>query len=429
MNPSASAGIYLTGIGAEVIFYKDLFDKLGIGFTVLHAGKSKGAGEPYSRREFSQPVKDNLELLISNLYDNMIEYLSSARNISSENTRYIYEFRPDMFINQEKALEYGLVDDLIFREDLYRKYNIDKQHLVPLDKYTTPTFKFSQDRIAIVYAQGFITSNKSNFSQTIIRSKDLNKIFTNIENDDTIKGVVLRINSPGGSALESEIIATKIEMLSEKKPVVISMGNIAASGGYYIATEGSYIFADPGTITGSIGVVAMLANIKELSDKIGLNNERIGRGKYNYAFSPWEKPEDEFINDFRISIGKIYDEFKQRVAHGRDLKLSTVDEIAEGQVWSSESALENGLVDELGTIESAYQKAAELAGVEDFTLKIYPKQKSFIEEILKEKFDLDVIANFFIDKKMSNLKLQQTYDLYENIKKEPVQSIILFDLE
>jgi len=429
LNPSASAGILLTGVGSNILFYKDLLDKLGIEIQVVHAGKYKGAGEPYTRNQMSKPFRDSIEKLFSDIYENMLNEIADRRSIPVADLKNIYEAREELFINQEQALKYNLVDELIFKADLFKKIGIEKENLIAFDDYQTQTIPLTfRDNIAILYAQGIITQARSGFEQNISAVKTL-KILDKLHKDNNVKALVIRVNSPGGSALESEIILAKIREFKEHKPVIISMGNVAASGGYYISCVSDHIFADPFTITGSIGVVGMIPNINKLGDKVGIHPNEIKKGKFSNIFDPWIKPDPAQISALKKGIEDTYLEFKSRVSEGRDLNLSDVEKYAQGRIWSSQDALENNLIDEIGNLEDAIIKAAELADLTTFATTFYPEQKSFIEILLKERFNIDILSNVINNDLNKDLGFDKALDFYENIKNEPVQAIVPVGLE
>ncbi|MCK4957431.1 MAG: signal peptide peptidase SppA, partial [Candidatus Cloacimonetes bacterium] len=331
LNPSASAGILLTGVGSNMLFYKDLFEKVGVEMTVLHAGEYKGAGENYYRTSLSAPVKKNLTSLFSDIYDNITHELAENRGISIEDITYIYEQRDDIFINQNKAIEYNLVDELAFKEEVISQLISNENQLIAANKYKVKKLSAKdKDKIAVIYAQGQIAIQTSGLQQNILSAKKLSNAIDKILNDNTIKGTVIRIDSPGGSALESEIMHNKLKELKARMPVVISMANVAASGGYYISTPSDYVFADPFTITGSIGVVAMFPNISALNKKIGITTDKIEKGKYSNILNLYEKPDQATLTSFKKGIDKTYIEFKTRVANGRNISLNDVEKVAKG---------------------------------------------------------------------------------------------------
>ncbi len=424
LNPSASAGILLTGVGSNMLFYKDLFEKVGVEMTVLHAGEYKGAGENYYRTSLSAPVKKNLTSLFSDIYDNITHELAENRGISIEDITYIYEQRDDIFINQNKAIEYNLVDELAFKEEVISQLISNENQLIAANKYKVKKLSAKdKDKIAVIYAQGQIAIQTSGLQQNILSAKKLSNAIDKILNDNTIKGTVIRIDSPGGSALESEIMHNKLKELKARMPVVISMANVAASGGYYISTPSDYVFADPFTITGSIGVVAMFPNISALNKKIGITTDKIEKGKYSNILNLYEKPDQATLTSFKKGIDKTYIEFKTRVANGRNISLNDVEKVAKGQVWSSEKALENLLIDEVGMLSNAISKASELANVSDFIETYYPEPKSMFEEMLMDKLQMAAKANA-VSQLYESIELDKAVHKFNLIKNDPVQMII-----
>ena len=428
LNPSASAGILLTGIGGNILFYKELLDKLGIEMQVIHAGKYKGAGEPFSRNQMSEPFKESVDELFSDLYEQMLKEISRRRNIPYSQVKKIYEKRDDVFINKQNAIDLRIADELAFKEAMLEKLNINKKNLVKFSDYRMPIPSLKPDKIAVIFAQGGISQSKSELEENISAAK-FNKILDKLEEDKTVKAVVMRVNSPGGSALESEIILNKIKALKKKKPFVISMGNVAASGGYYISCDADYIVADPFTITGSIGVIGMFPNFNKLGTKIGIHSNVIKKGKYSTLFDPWQKPDKSVLKNFESEIKETYAEFKNRVAEGRKLKIDKVEEIAQGRVWSSSDAFKNQLIDAEGTLDDAVRKAAELAGISSYGKIFYPKQKSFFELLLKEKFNIEIFSGITNSEWEKELKFKEALQFYEMIKNDPVQAIVPADLE
>lgn len=424
LNPSASAGIMLTGIGSNMVFYKDLFEKIGVEMTVIHAGKYKGAGENYSRSALSEPVRENLTTLFDDVYVHIIKRIAVNRNLNLEEVRYIYEERNDLFINQDNALEYGLVDVLADKATFFKNEGIDADKVVNIAKYGIKSQVKLSNQVAIVYAEGGITPVSGNIQSKSISAKKMYRSLEKIEADNSIKACVIRVNSPGGSALESEKILVKIKELREKMPVVISMGNVAASGGYYISMASDYIFADQFVITGSIGVVAMIPNASGFADKIGLTTDPIKKGKFVNSITLLSAPDKATISAMKVGIEGTYLEFKSRVASGRDLDLATVEKYAQGQVWSSNQALAHGLIDEVGTIQDAVDKAAELANLNDFSKAVYPTKKNLFKEIMARNFDIDIPETIFKSKYLEGTEIEESLDFWLQIKSEPIQTVM-----
>jgi protease-4 len=425
LNPSASAGILLTGVGGHILYYEQLLNKLGIDMQVIHAGKYKAAGEQYNRSDMSPEFRENLTALYSDIYKQMIANIAANRKLNEEHLRILYEERQDVWLNGEAAKEAGLVDGLA----QYKEFLItlkpgaadgSEVNTMPILDYNPVILPSSLDKIAVVYAQGTIMA-QTEPALNVITAKKIEKLLQKIKDDPKIKSVVLRVNSPGGSALESEIIMNAIKDLQLVKPVVVSMGDVAASGGYYISCSADQIIADPMTITGSIGVVAMIPNLKNMGQKIGVNSNVIKYGRYSDFLNPWEAPDPDELAALQRSILQVYDEFKSRVATGRDLTLAQVEEIAQGRVWSSNQALQNGLIDGIGGLDVAVQKAAELVAITNYEIAYYPEQKSMMDYFLKEYFDIEMAAQL-IAGNVEQLDILNELQRLKAIQEQPRQA-------
>jgi len=294
----------------------------------------------------------------------------------------------------EEALAQGIIDGLVYEDDFEDKIKaameVDPNEdlkVVDSDKINIQIQEYDNeisDRIAIVYAQGPILNTKG--SADIIGKEAINKAFQEILESDKIKAVVLRVDSPGGDALTSEIILNASRTLKGKKPLVVSMGNVAASGGYYISSLADRIFADPMTITGSIGVLAAFPNIRGMTNRIGINAEQVTTHKNAMGYSPFEPLSEGFEKSTISAIEKVYHTFKSRVSEGRSLSMEIVEEIAQGRVWSGKNAVEIGLVDTLGGLQEAITGAAELAKIDKYNLVDYPKYDDDFESMLLNAF-------------------------------------------
>ena len=430
LNPSASAGIMLTGVGINTLFYKQLFDRIGVEVNVIHAGKYKGAGENYYRSKFSEPVKKNLTLLLDNIYNQMITDVAKRRKLKVEDVKKIFENRDKIFINKEMAVKTNLVDALNFRKDIFDQFGITKKSLISASKYIPgKLLKTSPNKIAVVYAEGVIKSNMANYSENAITASRYNPIFEKLAKDSNIKAVVIRVNSPGGSALESEILLNEIKKLKAVKPVIISMGNVAASGGYFISSNADYIMADDYTITGSIGVVAMLPNIKNLTDKIGVTSDKIQRGKFANLLDLYSKPDPKTLKLFEKGIADTYWEFKNHVSEGRNLTMRQVQEIAQGQVWSAKTGKEISLVDSIGTINDAVAKSAEIARMSNYSVSYYPKQKTYLEYLMENKFNMNLQTKLTKTQISKDLKLDKAYELFDLVREDPIQLMMPYYID
>ena len=390
MNPSNSAGFIMYGAGGAFGYYKDLLDKLGIEVRVIRAGEYKSAGESFNRSSMSLEMRRNMDMLYADIYSQMINDYSRNFNTSPVTFRYVFESREELIINGRKAMEYGIVDELIHFDRLLTKLDIKEEQLVKHTRYIAETPRQHVNRIAVIYAQGNITPTQPQFGESNINSKQFIQMLETIEKDRNIKAVVIRVNSPGGSAMESEVILSKIEELKKVKPVVISMGGIAASGGYYIAANANYIYADPYTITGSIGVISMIPDLSGSAKNIGINTELLGHGKFLSVNDMWNAWSTDLEKGMEIMTTQIYDEFKNRVAQGRNMSLNDVERIAQGQVWSANAALQYRLIDGIGGLTDAVKKAAEIASIERYSLDYFPERKSMLATLFENQFSFSM---------------------------------------
>ncbi len=286
-----------------------------------------------------------------------------------------------------------MVDDVVFYDQYENKLanalelkKDDKINYSSLDDYVKysnkKTLKSGDDKIAVVFAQGEIFYGEG--GPNIIGQGIINEALIKAREDDKVKAIVLRVNSPGGSALTSDIIWREVELAKKVKPVIVSMGNVAASGGYYIAAGANKIFAEPTTITGSIGVFGTVPNLTELADNVGINAEQVGTNKNAVEYSLFEPMQESFKNQVQESIEETYETFLQRVSQGRGMTMAQVDSVAQGRVWSGTEALEIGLVDELGNLDDAISAAAEMAEIDTYGVKKFPKYKSGFERFMED---------------------------------------------
>jgi protease-4 len=424
MNPSASAGIVLHGIGGSVDFYKNMFDKLGLKFHIVRAGEYKSAGEQLTRTSMSPQFRRNMNEIFGDLYNEIITDFASNNNTSDTTYRSIIEQRDRYFINQENAKTMSLVNELAFFETFLKRVGITEKQLVRHTKYTPSEPRQHLNRIAVVYMLGNIVNERPRFAATnAITSSEYIKIFDDLMKDDSIRAVVIRVSSGGGSALESEIIYAKIEKLKEKKPVIVSFGNIAASGGYYIAANANYIFADPYTITGSIGVFGMIPDMTGTAEKIGITSETIGHGKFVNAGNPFTPFERSFEVALQRGIDDTYIEFKTRVASGRNMTMAQVENIAKGKIFAGRRALQHNLVDYVGQMGDAIDKAAQMTFLTNYSINYYPTRRSFMDVFMQEYFDINVIRNIvqgrlpqFLSQKADNV-----INVFHEIENDPIQ--------
>jgi len=397
MDPSSSCTIILNGYSVSVPYFKDMGDKLGITVNAIHIGKYKGAGENFSRNSMSDQYKESIEKIMNDRLDLFSGSVSERRGID----RTVFTGRIDkgemVFITPQQALELKLVDKLMSFDDVVKEKNLKTKQLVDVSDYVIPEDNNGNAHIALIFAEGNIVDGyiETAFGDDTINPDKFEKILSRIKKDKDIKAIVLRVNSPGGSALASEKILRKIKNIKQEMPVVVSMGPVTASGGYYISCHADKIFADPYTITGSIGVVSLLPNFKGISEKIGIKNETIVKGKYSDIFDLTKDQSQDDIQVIRGSMEKIYTEFKARVSEGRKISEIDLEKIAQGQIWTGRQAKENGLIDELGGLNSAIDEAKKLANLDDYKIVTYPENKSIAEKIFSAEFEeKDIFSGF-----------------------------------
>ena len=393
---SVSDSIYLNPLGAlefkglasEVLYYKNFQDEYGLKMEVIRQGKYKSAVEPYLENEMSPANRYQIKSLLKDIWETLKTEIAHARNLVPEILDIIIE---DQKINiAEDALTENLIDGLIYKDIFEQKIktrmNIafeDDLKIVSIEKLNNNVSTYNasiKDRIAIVYARGPILYGEG--TENIIAQGVFVETLETLAKDDWIKAVVLRIESPGGSALTSELLWRAIENLKEKKPFIVSMGNVAASGGYYIAAGADQIFADPLTITGSIGVFATLPNANGLMKNLGINAQTVETHKNALGYSPFQPLSKAFEKQTLLGIENIYTIFKKRVTDGRGLSPEAVENIAQGRVWTGKQAVKNGLVDYLGGLDDALAAAAKAANLENYNKMEYPIFKEDLESIL-----------------------------------------------
>ncbi|MFK5973806.1 MAG: signal peptide peptidase SppA [Flavobacteriaceae bacterium] len=378
------------GLSSEVLFFKDLQEKTGIKIEVIRHGKYKSAVEPFLANEMSIANRTQIKELIGSIWDSMIAEISEGRNISTQDLNSIADTLGGR--NPELAKASGLIDGAVFYDQYEDKLkaaigiSLDEDiNYVSLEEYSIKASKkkihTGKDKIAVIYAQGEIRYGEG--SSDVIAQGIINKALIKAREDESIKAIVLRVDSPGGNALTSDLIWREIVLAKAIKPVVVSMGNVAASGGYYIAVGADKIFAEPTTITGSIGVFGIVPNISELAADIGINAEQIGTNKNSVDYSFFEPMTDRYRNVAQEGVEEVYMTFLSRVVEGRNISMAKVDSFAQGRVWSGVDAKRLGLIDELGGLDDAIEEAASLAGLEAYKIRNYPKYKSGFERFME----------------------------------------------
>lgn len=455
------AGMVLVpGVHAEVAYYKELLGKLGIEADMMHVGDSKGAAEPLTRTNMSEPVRENLTAMVDDIFDQMVTKIAADRDLKVSDVRQVVDRG---LLTAKKAHEAGLIDRVAypdeFRAELKEAYEADELvYVVNYGKKSVDTdfsgpmgmIKLFQQilgvgsgsgsgkgpKIAVVYAVGPIMSGKSEsspFGGQSMGSDTIVKALNEAAKDKAVKAIVLRINSPGGSALASDLIWRATQ--STDKPIVASMGDVAASGGYYIAMGADRIVAEPGTITGSIGVVGGKLAMHGLYDKIGITTDKITRGENSGIFSSTDKftaGEREVVTDMMQDVYRI---FTTKAAQGRDMPLDKLKELAGGKVYTGRDAMHNGLVDELGTLKDAIRVAKDLAGLdadEKAGLKILPKPENPFEALfgadLDKQREAKILSGMTQLVPEMSIPLQHAYQL-KQVMREPVALMMPFWVE
>lgn len=397
LNPNGT--IEMNGFGAMIPYFKEALDKIGVKFNIYYAGQYKSATEPFRLDKMSEQNRIQTKEYLNDLYTTQLADISEARGISIDNLKNIgneYLIR-----NCDDAIKYKLADTIGYLDDLYKKIandlgeaNKEKPSIITVNRYfespgIKPFVSSSNDKLAVVYAEGEIVDGEGEYGQ--IGSAKYVKILRKLRFDTKVKAVVLRVNSPGGSSLASDNILHEIDLLKKAgKPVVVSMGDYAASGGYYIACHADSIFAQPNTLTGSIGVFFMIPNASELFDKkIGINFDTVGTGKFSTAFStvlPWGSQEGIIAQQ---QTDRIYDQFLTVVSKGRNKTKEQIHEIAQGRVWSGNKGVANGLVDKLGTLDNAIASAVSLGKLEKYKTVEYPSVQEPFQKMINEIFELE----------------------------------------
>jgi len=412
-----SGEVLLPGVRAEFAFYKDLLAKLGIEADMMHVGDYKGAAEPFTRDSLSEPVRKNMTALVEDYYDEMLSTVANDRDLKVAEVRKAVDRG---LLLAEQAKEAGLIDRIAypdeFRKSLEKEYKTDK--LVYVENYAKRKIDadFSgpmgmmklfqsimgegdrksddgESKVAIVYCVGPIMTGESEsspFGGSVMGSTTIVEALKEAAKDDDVKAIVMRVDSPGGSALASDLIWRQTQAI--EKPIVVSMGDVAGSGGYYISMGADRIFAEPGTITGSIGVVGGKMCMKGLYDKIGMATESIARGENSGMFSStakFSKSEREVVEKM---MKDIYEQFTSKAAKGRDMEKDELEKLAGGQIFTGRVAKRNGLVDQVGTLRDAIQSAKRLAGLdpdEKVEIKLLPEPENPFEALFGADMDAE----------------------------------------
>ncbi len=398
LNPAGE--LVLNGLSSSVMYLKNMFTKIGVEPELIRHGKFKSAGEPLIADKMSDANREQISSYMGSLYHTMVNGIAAARKKQVTEVENIVNQL--LIQHPQDAVELGLADGLKYNDEVETELkkligNDDKLNFVSMNKYakvTNTNISTSENKIAIIYCNGEIVSGES--SDDNMGSETIANAIKKVRLDDNYKAIVLRINSPGGSAMASDVIWREVILAKKVKPVIVSMASVAASGGYYIAAPADVIVAEPNTITGSIGVFGLMVNAKELlNNKLGINVETVKMGEYadlgsiDRALTPAERA------IIQKGVDRIYDEFITKVAEGRKLKKAQVDSIAQGRVWAATDAKKIGLVDEFGGLDKALEIAKNKAKLGDYRTVSFPELKDPIQSLFE---DMSGQASVFLTK-------------------------------
>jgi protease IV len=398
------------GLRAELFFAKNTLDKLGVSLEFQHVGKYKDAPDMFTKTSSSPETREVINLLLDQLYGDFVNTIAQGRNKPPAEVRALVDTGP--FVGKE-ALKGGLVDALAYEDEMYGQLQ-DRVKLGNLNKVAEHDYVRAPSagqglegptRIALLVGEGDITRGATNDrgDGEGITAGGMVRLLRQVRDDSTIKGVILRIDSPGGDGIASDDILHEAKLLSQKKPTVISMSDLAASGGYFIAMTGDPVIAYPNTETGSIGVFFGKINLRALYDKIGLNKEIFTRGHFADIDSDYKPLDDTQRAKLQTELEVFYSGFVQRVADGRKRKYDQIEPLAQGRVWTGAQAKVNGLVDELGGLDRAVElvkQRAKIAASEKITLVAYPPRRNVLEMLLNRETDLTSIGSQILDSRM-----------------------------
>jgi protease IV len=399
LNPMGTMEI--NGLSSQQLFFSEAFKKYGIGVQVVRVGNYKSAVEPFTRQNLSPENREQIEALLTDVWRDFLATVSQSRKIFRDELQKIADNQG--VLSPEKSRTAGLVDRVAYFDNVVadlRKLTGEKERDTkdeeePFRQVDMATYadvrvkeyqpKTSKNKVTVLYAEGEIVNGDGNVQE--IGGDRFAKDLRKLREDEDIKAVVLRINSPGGSATASDVILREVQLLREKKPVIISMGDVAASGGYWIATGGNRIFAQENTVTGSIGVFGLLLNLQQIAKNNGINSEAVKTANLADIDSSIRPKSAKELGVYQEFVNQIYEMFLDKVAKSRNLPREKVAQIAQGRVWSGEDAKNLGLVDRLGGLESAIQDAAQEAKLgNDWEVEEYSSQDTFESEILKKLF-------------------------------------------
>lgn len=409
--------IEFKGLAGEILYFKNFQDKYGVKMEVIRHGKYKSAVEPFLANEMSEENREQTEAYLNSIWTEMVDDIGEHRNIENEELNHIADEL--LARNPGLALENKMVTGQMYKDqyegilkELMEAGQDQRLNTISLKNYIDSgkgrLSSKATDKIAVIYAQGEIKYGKGD--ENYIGQDLIIESLKKARAAKDVKAIVLRVNSPGGSALASDIIWRELELTKKEKPLVVSMGNLAASGGYYISCNAHKIVAEPTTITGSIGVYGIVPNINEFATRIGINAEQVGTNKRSLDYSLFEPMTEDFYKVTKEGVERVYTTFVSKVAAGRNMTFEQVHELAQGRVWTGRQALANGLVDELGSLEDALSVAADLAELGAYRTRSYPDYKKEFKDYFSGPFS-SVKANL-LKEELGEENLR----IYENIK-------------
>lgn len=426
------------GLSAEILYLKELQEKSGVKFEVIRHGKYKSAVEPFLAQEMSPENREQMTVLLQSIWNTIVADIAKSRKVTVTQLDAIANTLGAR--TPELALANKMIDKIAYEDEyhdairnLLKVDKKEKYNSVSITDYAktaalTIEDYSKDDIIAVIYAQGEIMSGEGDVN--VIGEGSIKRSLEEARNDDDVKAIVLRVDSPGGNALTSELIWREIEITKKVKPVVVSMGNYAASGGYYIAANANRIFAEPNTITGSIGVFGMLPNMNQLGKNIGINAEQVKTHTNASGYSIFEPIDDNFKGYVLESIEKTYGTFLKRVADGRKMTTAQVDAMAQGRVWTGMDAYKLGLVDEIGGLETAIKYAAKLGKTTSYRTENFPEYEKDFEDLLA---NFTGIAMFQTKEQLLKEQLgEEGFQMLEQIKRvksrKGIQAMMPYEL-
>lgn len=424
----------LIGLSAEATFLKDALGKLGVKADFVHIGQYKTAADQYTKNSMSAQYSEVMNRLMDDIYQQVLRGISENYPDSTQSIASLIDQAP---LTAGKAQKLQLVDSLLYWDELENLLNLNSSHVKKisfdhfLETQQSGVYISSGNKIALLFASGTIYSGSSGYSPfygNVIGDESLISQIRRAANDESVKAIVMRIDSPGGSGMASDLIWREVKKARLKKPFVISMADVAASGGYYIAMAADKIVAQPSTITGSIGVISGKFNLKGFYDKIGIKKEQINRGKHANLYSDYKNFSLQERENIRENMQEFYEEFTRKAAEGRNMPVEELEKIAQGQVWSGYRAKQLALVDTLGGLVTAVRVAQEMAGIPAYRhakILIYPKHKSLLERLIERQIttQLQAIIPFFKN------DLRETGEFLEIFKNGEILSLLPFKLE